>query len=66
MHYQYYIVYEDSPEEARAPVPFEADDTLKQRRELNALRQEMQTAIDTENFERAAELRDEIYRRECA
>jgi len=45
-------------------VPLEADDTLRQRRALNALRQEMQTAIEAEKFERAAELRDELYRLE--
>ncbi|MCL2563426.1 MAG: UvrB/UvrC motif-containing protein [Oscillospiraceae bacterium] len=43
---------------------FEADDTLKQRRTINALRQEMQTAIEAEQFERAAEIRDEIHRLE--
>ena len=45
-------------------IPPEADDALKQRRALNALRQEMQTAIEAERFERAAEIRDELYRLE--
>jgi len=50
------------PEEAL--VPTEADDQLKQRRHLNSLRQEMQRAVEEENFERAAQLRDEIYQLE--
>jgi len=45
-------------------IPTEADATLKQRRALNALRQEMQAAVEGEDFERAAELRDEIDRLE--
>jgi len=45
-------------------VPPEAADALKQRRARNALRQELQRAVETENFERAAELRDEIHRME--
>ena len=45
-------------------IPSDADDALKQRRALNQLRQELQAAMDTENFERAAELRDEIHRME--
>jgi len=47
-----------------AVVPQEAEEALKQRRALNCLRQEMQTAIELEQFERAAELRDEIARLE--
>ncbi|MCL2827876.1 MAG: UvrB/UvrC motif-containing protein [Oscillospiraceae bacterium] len=43
-------------------IPAEADDALKHRRQVNQLRQEMETAITAENFERAAELRDEIQR----
>jgi len=43
-------------------IPAEADDGLKHRRQVNQLRQEMETAIAAENFERAAELRDEIRR----
>ncbi|MCL2569547.1 MAG: UvrB/UvrC motif-containing protein [Oscillospiraceae bacterium] len=43
-------------------IPEAADETLQQRRMLNALRQEMQTAVEQENFERAAEIRDEINR----
>jgi len=50
------------PQENRIPV--EADDALKQRRTYNALRQNMQTAIEAEQFERAAEIRDELHRLE--
>jgi len=46
--------------DAHPSVPLEADEALKQRRAHNALRQEMQTAIEAENFERAAEIRDEL------
>ena len=52
------------PEPGESKVPIQADDTLKRRRALNQLRGEMETAIKNENFERAAELRDEIYRLE--
>jgi len=47
--------------DAHPGVPLEADVTLKQRRERNCLHQELQKAVETENFERAAELRDEIH-----
>jgi len=43
-------------------IPAEAEDWLKHRRQVNQLRREMETAIAQENFERAAELRDEIQR----
>ena len=39
----------------------EEQQKLDRERRLNALRGEMQTAIQKENFERAAELRDEIH-----
>jgi len=52
------------PEPAETKIPLEADEVLKQRRHLNACRAEMQSAIETENYERAAELRDELYRLE--
>jgi len=45
-----------------AGIPEVADEALQARRAMNALRQEMQTAIEQENFERAAEIRDEINR----
>ena len=65
MNNQYYFVWA-APTPERVRVPLEADDTLKQRRELNVLRQQMQAAIEAEEFERAAELRDEIDRKESA
>lgn len=37
---------------------------VSRQRELNALRVEMQKAIESENFERAAELRDQIHAKE--
>jgi len=52
------------PEPSEAKIPLEADETLKQRRHVNACRAEMQSAIEAENFERAAELRDELHRLE--
>ena len=47
-------------------IPAKADEALRHRRELNQLRGEMETAVKVEHFERAAELRDEIHRRENA
>ena len=69
MRYQYYFVHAPAGAGPLAPdrgmgIPTEADATLKQRRALNALRQEMQAAVEGEDFERAAELRDEIDRLE--
>lgn len=54
------------PEPGEAKIPLEADASLKQRRKLNALRAELSSVIEAENFERAAELRDEIHRLEQA
>jgi len=51
-----------APEPKEASVPRDADDALKQRRAKNQLQAELQTAIAAENFEWAAELRDEIHR----
>jgi len=48
-----------SPKENRIPV--DAGEDVKRRRELNKLRNEMSTAVKSENFEEAARLRDEIY-----
>jgi len=59
MNNQYYVIWE-TPASERVRIPAEADDTFKQRRLHNALRQELQTAIEQENFERAAEIRDEM------
>ncbi len=36
-------------------------DQIAKTRQLNALRMEMQKAVSEENFERAAELRDQIH-----
>ena len=36
------------------------DPELSRRREINALREQMKQAVDEENFEKAAELRDKI------
>lgn len=42
-------------------IPVDAGDKFKKRREINKLRSEMISAVKEENFERAAELRDQIY-----
>ena len=52
------------PEPGEAKIPLEADVSLKERRHLNALRAELGSVIAAENFERAAELRDEIHQLE--
>jgi len=54
----------ETPRPQRTRVPSEAEESLRQRRILNALRQEMERAVEAEHFERAAELRDEISRLE--
>ena len=54
------------PEPGEAKIPLIADADLKARRALNQLRAELESAVEAENFERAAELRDEIYRLEQA
>ena len=51
-------------EPGEANIPAEADESLRRRRELNQIRGEMEAAVKADNFERAAELRDEIYRLE--
>ena len=40
------------------------DQDMKKRRELNALRSQMYEAVKSENFEKAAELRDKIHKLE--
>ena len=58
-----------APEEAKQEAPKAQEALLKQEeqneisrtRQLNALRMEMQKAVQEENFERAAELRDQIH-----
>jgi len=52
-----------APEKSAVPaqgVDIEAGDDIKKRRELNMLREQMKKAAEEENFEKAAELRDEI------
>ena len=39
----------------------EEQNEISKKRQLNALRMEMQKAVQEENFERAAELRDQIH-----
>ena len=51
-------------EPGEGSIPAEADDALRQRRQLNQMRQEMQSAVEADQFERATELRDEIHRLE--
>lgn len=52
----------NAPASARGKdIPVDAGDKFKKRREINTLRSEMRTAVKDENFERAAELRDQIY-----
>lgn len=41
-------------------VPTKSGEKIQQQRRLEALRRELQQAVAEENFERAAELRDEI------
>lgn len=56
-----------APAEEEAPKPRETlleqaeQDEISRTRQLNALRMEMQKAVREENFERAAELRDQIH-----
>jgi len=45
-------------------IPSDAGADIKRRRELNRLRSEMNTAIKSEDFEKAAGIRDDIYRLE--
>jgi len=46
--------------EVAPSVPFVADAELSRRRELNVLREQMRVAAESENFERAMELREQI------
>lgn len=51
---------EQAPKPQDTLLEGEEQDRLSRRRQLNALRLEMRRAVQTENFERAAELRDQI------
>lgn len=56
---------QQAPSVDRGPeIPVDAGEDVKKRRKINALHKEKENAIKTENFERAAELRDELYRLE--
>ena len=43
-----------------APAETEADPALERRREINALREQLNTAVKAEDFEKAIELRDKL------
>jgi protein arginine kinase activator len=45
---------------ASAGIKIEVDDDMKKRRELNVLREQMRQAAETEDFEKAAAIRDSI------
>ena len=47
--------------DALALLEQEEQNEISKKRQLNALRMEMQKAVGEENFERAAELRDQIH-----
>ena len=55
---------EAAPKPDETLAPEEESNRYDQRRRLNALKLEMSKAVEAENFERAAELRDEIRRLE--
>lgn len=46
--------------ESAVEIPPSADDDIRKRRELAALKYQLETAIGEENFEKAIELRDKI------
>lgn len=52
------------PGRAADGTPLDAGEELKARRHLNELRARLKNAVDAEQYEKAAELRDEIYRLE--
>jgi protein arginine kinase activator len=43
----------------------EVDEEIKKRREINVLREQMRAAADSDDFERAAQLRDELRKLEA-
>lgn len=49
-----------SQEQSEKRIPTDAGTEVKQRRELEALRQQLESAVKDENFEKAIELRDKI------
>ncbi len=54
-------VKQESPKSQDALLEQAEQDQIAKTRQLNALRMEMQRAVSEENFERAAELRDQIH-----
>ena len=58
------VVYgvEEAPgrAEPEPDVPADAGEDIRRRRELAALREQLRGAVDEENYERAAELRDKL------
>ena len=44
----------------KAEIKVEIDENMRKRREINILREQMRQAADTEDFEKATELRDKI------
>ena len=52
---------QEAPKAQEALLEQEEQNEISKKRQLNALRMEMQRAVQEENFERAAELRDQIH-----
>ena len=52
---------QEAPKAQEALLEQEEQNEISRKRQLNALRMEMQKAVQEENFERAAELRDQIH-----
>ena len=52
---------QEAPKTQEALLEQEEQNEISRKRQLNALRMEMQKAVQEENFERAAELRDQIH-----
>ena len=53
-------------EESEMKIPADAGEEVRRRRELDALRQQLDEAVKAENFEKAISLRDQIKEREKA
>ena len=53
-------------EESETKIPADAGEEVRQRRELDALRQQLDEAVKAEDFEKAISLRDQIREREKA
>ena len=52
---------QEAPKAQETLLEQEEQNEISKKRQLNALRMEMQKAVQEENFERAAELRDQIH-----